>query len=129
MKAIQNPVIISESDYDLIKKYVVPAERPSDEMSLANELARATIVKNEEVPENTVRIGSVVRIRDVGNGNENTFTIVSPEQANIKAQKISVLTPIGSALIGFRVGDRVEWKLPAGLRTFEILEVTHQPVP
>lgn len=129
MNPIKNPLIIGESDFDLIKKYVVPAEKPSDEMSLANELARATIVKNEDVPENTVRIGSIVRIRDVGNGNENTFTIVSPEQANIKEQKISVLTPVGSALIGFRVGDKVEWKLPAGLRTFEILEVTHHSVP
>ena len=55
------------------------------------------------------------------------LTIVFPNEANIDDGKISVLAPVGIALLGYRVGDVVEWKVPAGVRTIEILEIIHQP--
>src|SRR5690554_3438267 len=117
-------VVLSEEDFELLKSFVTPS---SDEnpMSLAYELSRAKVVKKDKVPEGQVRINSKVTIEDLVSKAKTTVTIVHPSDADIKQQRISVLTPIGSALIGLKINDVVEWKMPVGLRKYTILEVSY----
>lgn len=119
-----NPVVISEEDYHLLKPFAdrMPIQ---DEMSLAHEIGRAVVVKKDALPPHAVRLGSKVLVTDLDSGRNMEFTIVLPSQANIRNNRISVLTPMGTALIGFRKGEIVEWRVPAGLKRFQILEVVN----
>ncbi|WP_379992326.1 GreA/GreB family elongation factor [Dyadobacter subterraneus] len=97
-------------------------------MTLSYELNRAIIVENNELPEDSIRLNSRVRVRELVSNKELEFSIVMPAFANIKDQKISVLTPMGAAIIGLCKGEKVEWKMPAGMKKFEILDVTQVTV-
>ncbi|MFB5945865.1 GreA/GreB family elongation factor [Albibacterium profundi] len=121
METKNNNVVLSEEDYNILRNHVTP--NPDNPMSLAYELSRAEVVKKDKVPADRVRINSQVTIQDQQSKVKTTVTIVEPAQADMKQQKISFLTPIGSALIGFKIGDEVEWKMPVGVRTYKILEV------
>jgi regulator of nucleoside diphosphate kinase len=125
MENQKNPVIISEEDYNLIKPYIGTKSPDSKEMSLAYELSRAKIVKNDAVPAGTIKLNSLVKVLDQDTQNLMEFTIVLPRYADIKAKKISIITPMGAALIGFKKGDEVEWEVPAGLKKFLIQDVTN----
>jgi regulator of nucleoside diphosphate kinase len=65
-------------------------------------------------------------VKSEKNNHVMQITLVTPEKANIKENKISVMAPLGTALLGFRKGQRVKWRVPAGERTFEILEVINE---
>lgn len=122
-----NPIVITEEDYKLLKPYVEKLPDRDDEMSLAHELKRAVIVSREAFPEHCVKLNSRVSILDLDTWKILEFTIVMPGNADIKQNKISILTPMGTALIGFRKSDEVKWKLPAGLKRFRILDVINRP--
>lgn len=121
----QNPVILTEEDYQLLKSLAAGTSDNNGQMSLAYELSRAVVVKKEDFPEGTIRLNSEVEVLDMDTQKAKRFTIVMPAQADIKEQKISVLTPMGSALIGFKKDDEVVWKVPAGLKRFKIVQVTN----
>ena len=119
----RSPVVITQEDFDLIKSLLGGIADDNDEMSLGYELNRAVIVTEEKMPADVIRLNSEVSILDTETQLTTTFTIVLPKQADIHLKKISVLTPMGAALIGFKKGEEVEWKVPAGLKRFKILEV------
>lgn len=121
----QNQVIITEEDYNMIKPYIGGAREHADEMSLAYELSRATIVKKEALPAYTVKLNTKVSVLDLETQKIKEFIIVMPDQADMKQNKVSVLTPMGTALIGFRKADEITWKVPGGLKRFRILDVTY----
>ncbi len=125
-----NPVVLCESDFQTLKEYVgISTARPKgDEMSLAYELGRATVVKDEALPPDTVKLNSKVTVEDVDTRKTAAYTIVMPENADISQKKVSIVAPMGSALIGFRKGEEVEWKLPAGIKKFRIVDVEHEPL-
>jgi len=125
MENSTNKVILSEHDFNLLKSFVTPSSNPDHAMSLAYELSRAEIVKKDKLPKDRVKISSKVTIEDLVSKTKTTFTIVPPDDADMKQQKVSVLTPIASALIGLKLGDEVEWKMPVGLRKYVILEVSN----
>ena len=56
-----------------------------------------------------------------------TYTLVFPRNANFDQGKISIVAPIGTAILGYRTGDVIEWKVPAGMRRFRVEEILHQP--
>ena len=120
---IQNPVVVREDDYSLLKPYVERMPDKSNKMSLAYELGRAVIVKKDAFPAHAVRINSRVAVLDLDTDRVLEFTLVMPEYADMRSNKVSILTPMGAALIGFRKAEEVEWKVPAGLKRFRILEV------
>ncbi len=122
----QNPVFITQEDYNLLKPYIDKLPDRNDEMSLAHELKRAEVVKKEAFPKDGVRLNSKVSVLDLDTQKVLEFTIVLPEYADIKQHKISVLTPMGAALIGFRKSDEVKWKMPARLKRFRILDVVNK---
>lgn len=122
----QNAVVMTEEDFNLLKPYFNKTPDRNNEMSLANELSRAVIVKKDAFPAHGIKINSKVSVLDLDTEKVMEFTLVMPEHADMKQQKISITTPIGAALIGFRKGEEVVWKVPAGLKTFRILEVENK---
>lgn len=94
---------------------------------LRRELDMAEIVESEELPADVVTMHSTIRLRDMQTKEEETYTLVYPEEANIAEGKISILAPIGTAVLGYRVGDTVRWKVPSGLSRWRIEEVVAQP--
>lgn len=94
---------------------------------LRREIDMAEIVESEELPADVVTMHSTVRLRDMQTKEEETYTLVYPEEANIAEGKISILAPIGTAVLGYRVGDTVRWKVPSGLSRWRIEEVVAQP--
>ena len=90
---------------------------------LASELERALLVSADAVPADVVVMDSAVRVRDLSNGEPREFTLVYPAEADLAAGRISVLAPLGTALLGFREGDEVEWLMPGGLRRLRIEQV------
>lgn len=120
-----NPVIVTEEDYKLLLPFINRMPDKNEMMSLAHELKRAIVVKREAFPKHCIRLGSKVSVLDLHTQKTFEFTIVMPENADIKLNRISVLTPMGTALIGFRKSEEVKWKVPAGLKRFRILDVTN----
>lgn len=95
---------------------------------LKDELDRATVVEDDEIPHDVVTMNSVVVFKDLQTELESQVTVVYPEDANIGAHKISVFAPIGAALIGLKVGQEIEWSLPNGaLRQILVTKVVYQP--
>ena len=95
--------------------------------SLEQELDRAHVVVASAIPRDVVTMNSQVRIEDVDTGVETVYTLVFPLDASIAEKKISILAPIGTALLGTRVGTTVDWPVPAGRRTVRIKDVLYQP--
>lgn len=81
---------------------------------LMAEVARATVLPSGEMPADVVNIGSEVRFRDEVTGREQSVTVVLPEGADISRGRVSVLTPIGAALIGLAVGASIGWETRDG---------------
>jgi regulator of nucleoside diphosphate kinase len=95
--------------------------------TLQGELDRAHIVEPSAVPSDVVTMNSRVRLIDVETKEEHVYTIVFPSEANLEEHKISILAPIGTALLGYRVGDTVEWPVPGGIRRLRIDALLYQP--
>ncbi len=94
---------------------------------LQGELNRAEIVSSERIPQDVVTMNSRVTVQDIETGEYSTYTLVFPAAADAAQDKISILAPIGTAIIGYRVGDEVEWKVPAGVRKLKVTEIIYQP--
>ena len=124
MKNQKNTIILSEDDFRMLKQFAENFPSNPNEMTLSYELNRAIVVENDQLPEDSVRLNSQVRVKELGSNKEMEFCIVMPAQADIKLKKISVLTPMGAALIGLCKGETIEWKMPAGMKKFEVIEVT-----
>ena len=95
--------------------------------ALEQELARANVVGHDEVPAGVVTMNSRVFCRDEGSGKEYHLTLVYPQDAG-PAGTVSILAPVGSALLGLTVGQHIDWPTPAGkLIQLTLLEVEYQP--
>lgn len=95
--------------------------------SLAGELDRAEIVSSQAIPPDVVTMNSRVVLRDLATSEVKTYSLVFPRDAAIGAGKISILAPIGTAILGYAKGDVVEWQVPAGTRRIRIEDVLYQP--
>ena len=120
-----NPVVITREDYDLLRPLVGKVAEEQDEMSLGHELGRAIIVNKDALPPFTVGLNSKVTVMNIETERIVEFTIVMPEYADIARHKVSILSPMGTAVIGFRKGEEVYWQVPAGLKRFRILDVVN----
>ena len=99
----------------------------STQNSLRHELDRARIVPARQIGRRVVTMQSRVLLEDVDTHESVTYTLVQPEHADLEAGLLSVLAPIGTAILGYREGDVVEWPVPAGVRRIRIRKVLHQP--
>ncbi|OJH36757.1 nucleoside diphosphate kinase regulator [Cystobacter ferrugineus] len=95
---------------------------------LDGELERAVVEPQDQIPPDVVTMRSRILFEDVETGRRREATLVYPEEANIEQSKISVLAPVGLAVLGLRANDIIEWPLPNARRTrFRIVEVLYQP--
>lgn len=95
---------------------------------LEAELARADVVDPEEIPPTVVTMNSTVRFRVESSAEEFCLTLVYPKDVDTSGEKISILAPVGSALLGLSQGDEIEWPKPGGgVLRVRIVEVTYQP--
>jgi len=99
----------------------------SDLESLAGELEQAEIVSSKDVPPDVVTMNSKVVLRDLTTSEKMTYVLVFPIDANIDEGAISVLAPVGTAILGYAKGDVVEWRVPSGIRRISIEEIIYQP--
>ena len=130
MQPIKEQLVLTNHDYNIIMTGLKsgPAKTTfnrHDAEELEAELKKAKLVSREEIPGDVVRLNSCVTIKDEKENKVLQLTVVTPEKADIKHRRISILSPIGTALIGYRKGHQVSWKVPAGTKTFTILEVTN----
>lgn len=94
---------------------------------LSEELDRAHIVAPTDIPPDVVTMNSRVRLSDTSKEKDMIYTLVFPRDADAEAGKISILAPIGTAILGYKVGDIIEWPVPLGIRKVKIEEVLYQP--
>lgn len=96
--------------------------------ALNEELDRAEILPPNDIPADVVTMNSRVRFRDLQSEEEHIRTLVYPATLKDSSEQISVMAPIGAALLGLRVGDEISWQLPGGEETrIEVLELLYQP--
>lgn len=121
----RNPVIVTESDFLLLKELMTLVDHTEDEMSFSHELARAIVMKDDAFPSHAIKLHSMVTIIDVETRSVQELSIVLPDEADKSNKRISVLSPLGTALIGFRKKETVYWKSPSGMKAIEIIEVVN----
>ena len=94
---------------------------------LEEELERAKVVAPEDIPPDVITMRSTVRLKDMDTNGEMIYWLAFPTEANYDEGKISVLAPIGTAMLGYRHGDVIEWEVPSGVRRLKVEEVLYQP--
>ena len=125
------PIYISRDDHAKLRLLLTTALHSKTTTSLQRlreELDRAVVLDPSAIPADIVTLDSKVTFEDLGTNEAEEYSITLPERANAEAQRLSILAPIGIALIGCRVGDVVNWSTPGGTRQLKIHEVT-QPDP
>jgi regulator of nucleoside diphosphate kinase len=122
-----HPIVISEIDAARLRDLLAMrarSERDQDHLEeLAAELERARIAGAEDVPADVITIHTRVEVLDLESGERRELTLVLPRESDAAAGRISVLAPLGTALLGYRAGDEVEWLMPGGLRRMRIERV------
>ncbi len=96
-------------------------------IELARELDSSEVVDPRDIPCDVVTMNSKVKFKDLDTEEVCVYNLVYPSFANPDQNKISVLAPVGMALLGYRVNDVVEWPVPAGIRRLKIEEILYQP--
>ena len=125
-------LIINKLDYARIKRSIEDARQfrainAAESEKLMKELDSAEIVAPEAIPSNVVTMNSIVKLTFLNNNKPIQFQIVYPDKANMKENKISIFSPIATALIGYKVGDEIDWMAPAGMTHIRIDEIVYQP--
>ena len=128
----ERKIYITELDKSRLKELIAVADEfggrdREDLETLAAELDRAEIVSPKAVPPKVVTMNSKVVLRDEDTAERMTYTLVFLKQADIDAGHISVLAPVGTAILGYAEGDVVEWPVPSGIRHICIENVLYQP--
>jgi len=127
-----HPIVVTRPDRERLDRLVatVRAGRRWEAvhlLALAEELDGAEVVEPEHVPPDVVTMHSRVRVLDLVNGGRATYELCYPTEASLEAGRLSVLAPIGTALLGYREGDVIEWPVPSGVRVLKIEKLEHQP--
>ncbi|MBA5628551.1 GreA/GreB family elongation factor [Moheibacter lacus] len=121
--------IIELADYQILRNLI---KRNQDQKvlkeakQLSDELDRAIVIKNEELNPKIIRIGSEIEIEEAKSKRKMKIQLVLPEEANLPAGKVSLLAPLGVALIGFSENDEVNWEMPGGSTMIKILNVSNE---
>jgi len=127
----ENDIVITTADFDRLQCVLVsPRHRTADAallLTLKGELGRGAIVEASEVSRSVVTMHSQVRVRDLDEDESEIYTLVYPEEADMNVGKLSVLAPLGAALLGTRAGQIVRYEAPAGSRRLKIQKILYQP--
>jgi len=127
-----SPLYITRDDATKLRGLVNSLIRTSTSatlLKLRDELDRATIIDPAACPDDVVRMNTIVEFADVDSGEVEEYILSYPENADVETKRLSVLAPIGTALLGARVGQVVTWSTPGGERQIRILSVLPAPAP
>ena len=132
MHNIMKKVTLTKNDYTRIYKAITDAKNSktinsNEAEKLLSELSKAEIVPSEKIDKDVVTMNSEVKLFFENTQKEQSFKIVYPQDANLKENKISIFSPIATALIGYRIGDEIEWIVPSGMTKIKIVELLYQP--
>lgn len=122
-------IILTSQDLNRLEKLLdaLPVAAFPGKAELQAELDRAEVVKPEDIPPDVVTMNSTVRFA-LESGKDSSLTLVYPKDMNGEADRISVLAPVGSALLGLSAGEHIEWPRPGGgVLNLRIVEVVYQP--
>lgn len=111
-------IIVSRTDLVRLESLLESPQwrdQPASE-ALLDELARARVVEDDARPADVVGMHSVVECIDDNNGHRHQLTLVYPHESDAEAHKVSILAPVGSALLGLSVGQSIDWDVPGGRR-------------
>ncbi len=132
MKMKKREIYITDSDMERLESLLMAPIKVGDRdksylRELAEELHRAEVLSSKNIPNDVITMNSRVRLRDLDSGERLEYTLVFPNAADASQHRISILAPIGTALIGYRVGDDITWEVPKGQRRLRIEEIIYQP--
>jgi regulator of nucleoside diphosphate kinase len=123
-------IVLTSRDFDRLEALLrsLPPNGFPDKANLERELERAEVVPPENIPPNVVTMNSTVRFKIADSSEDLHLTLVYPKDVGSQPDRISVLAPIGSALLGLSVGDELEWPRPGGGMTkVRVVDVVYQP--
>lgn len=125
-------IFITDFDLERLEVLIENASRRSSRddkhlEDLEQELLKADVVPPNGIPPDVITMNSRVCLQDMETGEDLVYTLVFPADADLESGKISVLAPIGTAMIGYRVGDAIKWQVPAGTRKFKVKRMLYQP--
>ena len=128
----QPKIFVTTRDAGKLRKLIREAYhsdyRGSDYLKrLAEEIEKASVVQPDQIPSDVITLNSTARLVDQETNEEMIYTLVFPEDAEVTQGKISILAPIGTAMLGYRVGDTFEWDTPGGIRSIRVKEILYQP--
>lgn len=119
-------IIITTQDFERLQRLIACSDSPAAEQ-LDAELARARLIAQTEIPANVVTMNSNVTYEDAASGEQRTVRVVYPEDAEVTRGWVSVLAPVGAALLGLRQGQAIDWPTPRGTRRLRVVDVPYQP--
>jgi regulator of nucleoside diphosphate kinase len=123
-------IVLTSQDLERLENLLesLPSNAFPGKEELRNELDRAEIVEPDQIPPTVVTMNSTVRFRIAPSGEDFCLTLVYPKDVDGSGDKISILAPVGSALLGLSTGDEIEWPRPGGgTIKVRIVEVVYQP--
>ncbi|MDD3375586.1 MAG: nucleoside diphosphate kinase regulator [Candidatus Omnitrophica bacterium] len=125
-------IYITDNDMKRLRELIMVArdygqEDEKDLKELEDELDTAKIVKFKDIPKDVITMNSEIHLLDVVAEEEVVYKLVFPNQANANEGKVSIMAPIGTALLGYSVGDVIEWKVPGGITRLKVEKILYQP--
>jgi regulator of nucleoside diphosphate kinase len=128
IETMKRTIYITKADMTRLRNLIEAQKVSRDDLTrLRSELDHARVVDPDEIPGDVITMNSKARLRDLDDQEEMTFTLVFPEHASIDHDRISVVAPIGTAMLGQREGDEFEWEVPAGRVRLKVIKVLYQP--
>ena len=125
-------IFITDFDVERLEVLIENANRRSSRdgkylEELEHELTKAEVVAPAGIPPDVITMNSRVCLQDMDSGEDLVYTLVFPGDADVDSGKISVLAPIGTAMIGYRTGDRITWSVPGGVKKLKVKKILYQP--
>ena len=121
-------IFITQSDMKRLQSLIESMKSSREDLqALRAELNQSHVVAPTDIPKDAVTMNSKAQVRDLETNEIMTYTLVFPGNANIDDGKISVLAPVGTAMLGHQAGEEFEWHVPAGPRRLRVEEVLYQP--
>jgi len=118
-------IIVATEDRSRLLKFVGHPTEVAEQLEA--ELERARVVPLHDVPSDVVVMDSELDYEDVRTGQRRHVHLVYPADADANVGRVSILAPLGCALLGLRVGQKIDWRMPGGIRQLRVLAVTRRP--
>lgn len=121
-------IYITKNDHKKLTDLIIEKRIQTDDIrELSKELERAIVIEPEKIPNDVITMNSLVVFSDIDSGSELKYQLVFPNDADIIQNKISVLSPIGCALLGYKIGDVISIKTPKSEKKYKVEKILYQP--